>query len=87
MSAVDGVLDLFDRTPVVAIGERHGWALEHDFLAQLVCDPRFASEVDAVVVEFANSRLQPILDEYVDGGEVSAVELASVWRESTQRSG
>jgi hypothetical protein len=85
--AVDGILQLFDDVPVVALGERHGWVAEHDVIASLVCDPRFAQEVDAVVVEFGNRRLQPILDQYVGGGPVSADELAAVWRESTQRSG
>jgi len=72
---------------IVAIGERHGWSLQHDFFAQLVCDPRFPGTVDDIVVEFANSRLQPIIDAYVDGEAITTAQLASVWRESTQRSG
>ena len=85
--AVDGVLAMYADVSIVAIGERHGWDLQHDFFAQLVCDPGFAHTVDDVVVEFGNSRLQPILDAYVNGEEVTVSELASVWRESTQRSG
>ena len=85
--AVPALLELFERHPVVAIGERHGWQAEHDVLAALVCDPAFPSSVDAMVVEFGNRRLQPILDRYVSGDDVTADELASVWRESTQRSG
>ena len=85
--AVDGVLAMYADVSIVAIGERHGWRLQHDFFAQLVCDPRFPATVDDVVVEFGNSRLQPIIDAYVNGEGVSTAELASVWRESTQRSG
>ena len=85
--AVDGVLAMYADVSIVAIGERHGWSLQHDLFAQLVCDPRFAETVDDIVVEFGNARLQPILDAYVNGDEVTAAELASVWRESTQRSG
>lgn len=85
--AVDGILAMYADVSIVAIGERHGWRLLHDFFAQLVCDPRFARTVDDVVVEFGNSRLQPIIDAYVNGEEVATTELASVWRESTQRSG
>ena len=85
--AVPALLERFDRFPVVAIGERHGWQAEHDVLAALVCDPAFPSSVDAIVVEFGNRRLQPTLDRYVSGEDVTADELAAVWRESTQRSG
>ena len=84
---MDGILAMFAKAPIVAIGERHGWTLQHDFFAELVCDPRFAATVDDIVVEFGNSRLQAILDAYVNGENDSAIELASVWRESTQRSG
>jgi hypothetical protein len=85
--AVVAVLDLFADAPVVAIGEYHGWEAQHAFFAALVCDRRFPEIVDTIVVEFANPRLQPIIDRYVGGESVSSVELASVWRESTQRSG
>jgi hypothetical protein len=85
--AVDGILAMYADTSVVAIGEYHGWRLEHEFLASLVCDPRFVETVDDIVVEFGNARLQPILDAYVAGEAVGLADLASVWRESTQRSG
>jgi hypothetical protein len=86
--AVSAILGLFDEAPIVAVGEVHGWQAEHDVFAQLVCDPRFPEAVDAIVVEFGNSRLQPVLDRYIlDGEVVSRAELQSVWRESSQRSG
>jgi hypothetical protein len=85
--AVDGILAMFADAPIVAIGEYHGWVLEHEFFARLVCDPRFAETVDEIVVEFGNARLQPILDAYVAGDTVGLADLASVWRQSTQRSG
>jgi hypothetical protein len=85
--AVAATLELFEDAPIVAIGEYHGWEAEHDFLGQLVCDPQFPMVVDAIVIEFGNRRLQSVLDRYVGGEVVSAAELASMWRESTQRSG
>jgi hypothetical protein len=84
---VDAMLATFDQRPVLAFGEHHGSVEEHRVLRALVCDPRFGDTVDVVVVEFANQRLQGVLDRYIAGGDVSADELASVWRESTQRSG
>ena len=85
--AVAATLELFDDTPIVAVGEYHGWRAEHDFLGQLVCDPQFPAVVDTIVIEFGNRRLQSVLDRYVRGDVVSSAELASIWRESTQRSG
>ena len=84
---VDAILAAFETTPVVALGEQHGSTAQHALITDLVEDPRFPDLVDDVVVEFANSRLQPVLDRYVDGEDVPTDELASVWRESTQRSG
>lgn len=84
---VDSLLALFDDTPIVAFGEHHGSRDEHRVLQALVCDPRFADVVDVVVVEFGNARLQDVVDRYVGGAAMGADELATVWRESTQRSG
>jgi hypothetical protein len=86
-AVVDDLLSAFDHLPVLAFGEDHSSIAEHRVLLELVCDPRFAKTVDAVVVELANQRLQPVIDRYAGGEDVSAEELASVWRESTQRSG
>lgn len=87
-AAAPALLALFDRAPIVAVGEYHGWQAEHDVFADLVCDPRFPAAVDAIVVEFGNSRLQAILDRcVVDGEDVARTELKRVWQESTQRSG
>jgi hypothetical protein len=84
---VDSLLALFAETPIVAFGEHHGSTDEHRILQALVCDPRFADTVNDVVVEFGNQRLQDVIDRYIGGDDVSADELAQVWRESTQRSG
>ena len=82
--AVDTVLDAFDGHDAVFIGEDHGSGTQHALFAQLLCDSRLPATVDAIVVEWGNSRLQGIVNAYVDGGDVTDDELASVWRESTQ---
>jgi hypothetical protein len=84
-AVVDDLLALFDATPIVAFGEHHGADAEHRILQALVCDPRFADTVDAVVVEFGNLRFQDVLDRYTRGDDVGPDELAAVWRETTQR--
>ena len=78
-AAADGLLDLFERKSVVAIGDAHGLAQEEAFYSALVGDPRFAKEVGNVVVEFGGSVAQSIIDRYVDGQDVSVTELRHVW--------
>jgi hypothetical protein len=84
---VDSLLALFADTPIVAFGERHGSRNEHRVLQALVCDRRFADVVDVIIVEFGNARLQDVIDRYVGGDDIDADELATIWRETTQRSG
>jgi hypothetical protein len=84
---VAGTLELFATTPLVGIGEHHGWPAMYQFLGQLICDPAFSSTVDSIVVEFANSRLQDVLDRYISGEPMDRDEIAAVWRETTQTSG
>lgn len=83
-SGVDGLLNLFAATPVVALGEGvHHLQDTWDFLAVLMQHPRFAP-VDAVVVEFGNSRHQNVADAYVSGEIVPRSDLRRIWRDTTQ---
>ena len=81
---VDGLLDLFETTPVVLLGEgAHHLQDTWDFLAVLVQHQRFHS-VDAVVVEFGNSRYQGVADAYVSGEITARSDLQRIWRDTTQ---
>jgi hypothetical protein len=81
---VDGMLSLFAATPVVALSEGvHHLQDTWDFLAVLMQHPRF-HVVDAVVVEFGNSRYQSVADAYVSGEIVRRSDLQRVWRDTTQ---
>ena len=82
-----GVLEQFDRRPLVAFLETHGSAVQHDFLRSLVARPDFGRRVDAVVVEFGNARFQVTIDRFVRGERVPATSLSRVWRRTTQTSG
>ncbi len=85
VNAVTGILEAFDRFPVVALGEAHGWQEFHDFVQQLVRHPDFATKVDCIVVEFGNARYQSLMDRFIAGREpVSVFELRKVWRNTTQ---
>ena len=59
----------------------------HAVRLALVRDPRFAARVQDIVVEFGNARLQPLIERYVDGGDVDEAELRHVWQDTTQFSG
>ena len=80
--AIDGVLALFERRPVVALGEAHGLAQQEAFYAALVADPRFARQVGNVVVEFGGAAAQDIIDRYVAGDEVPFEQLRRVWTDT-----
>ncbi|MEU0789034.1 hypothetical protein ABZ342_03135 [Amycolatopsis sp. NPDC005961] len=54
------------------------------FVFDLIRDPRFPGRVNDVVVECGNSRLQPMLDAYIAGGDVP--DISHVWRDTTQPS-
>jgi hypothetical protein len=81
--AVPAVLALFDRFPVVALGEAHGLKEEREFITRLVRDPGFADKVNDIVVEFGNAKYQGVIDRYVAGEDVPEAELQRVWRDHT----
>ena len=85
--AADAVVEAFASHQVVAIGEWHRWAAEHEFLRALVGDPRLTGVLGVVAVEFGSARHQRTIDRYVAGRAVSEAELALVWTDTTQQSG
>ena len=87
-AGIDGIvhalLDVFNQADVVALGEAHRRKLDSDLRIALVRDPAFAKIVHSIVVEFASTTEQPLLDRYIRGENVSSVQLAQVWRTTTQ---
>ena len=81
-TAIGEIARQFDRHPLIMIGELHRGFETHAFLQQLLRAPVFICKADDVVVEFGNSRLQALADDYVSGGEVSEAQLQSLWRET-----
>lgn len=84
LDGVTGVVQAFRRYPVVAIGEIHSIRQGGDFYDSLVRNPEFQNTVNDIVIEFASMRSQPLIDRYIDGGDVSQEELRQVWRNSTK---
>jgi hypothetical protein len=83
-NAVRGLLDAFDKFPVVAIGMSHWQQDEADFSLALIRDPKFPATVNDIVVECGNTLYQAVLDRYVAGEEVPIEQLQLVWRNTTQ---
>src|SRR5687768_13131371 len=80
---IPAILDAFRSHDIVALGDAHGTAHAQVFLKALVRDPRFATTVDDIVVEFGNARYQDLVDRFVAGGEVPADSLRQAWQNTT----
>ncbi|HEV2804664.1 MAG TPA: hypothetical protein VGW57_07025 [Chthoniobacterales bacterium] len=72
----------FDRHPLIMLGELHRWEQLHAFIREMLRDREFICRADDVVIEFGNSRLQNIADDYAFGRSVTDAQLESVWRET-----
>jgi hypothetical protein len=82
---VRALISAFDQADIVALGEAHGrFRQESDLRVALVRNPGFAKRVRSIVVEFASATEQTTLDRYIRGEKVSSVELAQVWKTTTQ---
>jgi len=79
---IEGILNAFQRSPIVGLADWHGLAQEEDFYAQLVSDPRFAKEVGNIVVEFGGAAQQATIDHYVAGEDVPYEKLRAVWTDT-----
>jgi hypothetical protein len=82
--AVEGIINLFDSFPIVALGEIHGNRTQHDFIVSLIENPAFSGKVNDIVVEFGSARYQNIMDKYIAGETVTHKELRQAWRNTTQ---
>jgi hypothetical protein len=82
LNPITGLLDAFDQTPLVALGERHSLQEAADFLVALLHHPRFPETVQAIVVEFGNARYQPLIDRFLSGEPVANHDLRPVWRDA-----
>jgi hypothetical protein len=84
LDAIATILDAFRTHAVVAIDEPHGNEQSHAFRLSLIRDPRFHAVANDILVEFGNSRYQPVMDRFVAGEPVANEELRRVWQDTTQ---
>jgi hypothetical protein len=83
--AVPGIVKLFDRYSVVAIGEFHGYGELGNLYTALVRDAAFQAKVNDIVIEFASRQNQPLLDRYIlQCEDIPEIELRRVWRDTSK---
>ena len=79
-TAADALAARFDDHQFVFIGSLHGDAKIDEFLMCLVSRPVFKQQVSDIVVEWASSGQQRLLDRYLlTIGEIPVDDLAPIW--------
>jgi len=85
---IDGsnaILQSFDSHPIVAIADLPGCTELHEFVRELIRNPRFSEKVNTIVVDFGNPLYQPVMDRYILDGELVPREvLRHVWDDTTE---
>jgi hypothetical protein len=77
---VSTLISAFDRVDVVALDDTRQRKVDSDLRIQLIRTPEFARKVHLIIVEFANTADQSILDRYINGENISLEQLQHVWR-------
>lgn len=78
------IIKLFDKKPLVALGETHGHKQLYQFLNKLVKQENFYSNVNIIAIEAGNALYQKTLDDYIFGKDITYDELQKVWINTTQ---
>ncbi|MHC0045842.1 hypothetical protein ACGDLY_021430 [Vibrio campbellii] len=76
------ILKAFEQHNFVGIGDYHWNDAFLNYATELVTTEAFSDQVTHIVVEFGNAKYQPVLDEYLAGGEVTQAQLEEVLRGS-----
>ncbi len=80
-AAQDAVLAAFNKHPIVGgLSPSHGVRNVDEFLISLLCNPRLPDVVTDIVAENGNSLYQPLVDEYIAGGDVPLATVRQAWR-------
>jgi hypothetical protein len=82
---VRAILDALESHDIVALDEgRHGNEQAHRLRLELIRHPRFARNVNDIVVEFGSARYQDVMDRYIRGDDIPLPELRHAWQDTTQ---
>jgi hypothetical protein len=85
LEMIPAILDAFRTHRIVSYPGGHTDGNEGQAqLRALIRDPRFASIVNDIVVEFGSSRYQDLMDRYIRGEEVSESTVRVAWLDAVQ---
>jgi len=85
LDVIPGIIDAFRTYRIVSYPGGHTDGNEvHAQLRALIRDPRFASTVNDIVVEFGSSRYQDLMDRYIRGDDVSDSAIRVAWLNAVQ---
>jgi hypothetical protein len=82
--ATDLIAEALRSHRLVLLSEHHWSVPVHEQLRRIVADPKVASLIDDIVIEFGNPLYQSIIDRYVAGGTVPMDSVRLAWRNTTQ---
>src|SRR5262249_55809053 len=80
---VRAIVDQFDKSDLVGLGELHGSQADQDLRFQVIHSKAFARKVRIIAVEGLNAFYQEDLDRYIRGQNVPLEQVQKVWRDST----
>lgn len=80
---VKAIVDQFDKSDLVGLGEFHGSQADQDLRFQVIHSKAFATKVRFIAVEGLNAFYQEDLDRYIRGEDVPLEQVQKVWRDST----
>ena len=84
-NAQEAILAAFGRYEVVGgMSPDHGLKDADDFVTSLIRHPALPGTVNDIAVEGGNSLYQPLLDQYIAGGDVPLSQVQQAWQDTTQ---
>ncbi len=82
--AIQYIARAIQDNPIVCLAEGgHCSKTAHDFLKILLSDKNVQDALDVIIVEFVTARHQNLLDDYMQGKDISFKELSKLWRDTT----
>lgn len=81
---INGILAAWDKADVVCLGEDHGSRNDSDLRIALIQHPDFIRKVNVIIVEFADTLHQDLLDRFVlEGEDIPRDQLRAVWKDTS----
>jgi hypothetical protein len=81
---VNGILTAWEKADVVCLGEDHGSKNDSDLRITLLEHPDFLRKVNVIIVEFADSVHQQLLDRFIlEGEDIPREKVRAIWKDTS----